>query len=83
MSDAKYMWLSFRDPENNVNLGVCIVEATDFTKAVDKAWELGINPGGEIGGYSLNQEQFEAEELGLNKLYSRQDMIDLGYTAGG
>ncbi len=44
-------WLSFVDPdrpEGQRFLGVSIVHADDQIHAVQRAWDLGCNPGGEI-----------------------------------
>lgn len=47
-------FLSFADPHKAPGtqfLGVCIVDAPTFQDAVQKCWDLGINPGGEIRAY--------------------------------
>jgi hypothetical protein len=44
-------WLSFVDtdrPEGDRFLGVAIVRGTDPVGAVEMAWALGCNPGGEV-----------------------------------
>ena len=44
-------WMSFCDPDKPKGqqfLGVAIVEAPGFIHAHQKAWALGINPGGQI-----------------------------------
>jgi hypothetical protein len=49
-------WLSFRDPDQNRNLGVIILDLTaeeigdeiEAVAAAQKAHNLGINPGGEV-----------------------------------
>lgn len=44
-------WMSFCDPDKPKGqqfLGVVVVEALGFMHAQQKAWALGINPGGEI-----------------------------------
>ena len=69
-----YWWLSFRDPDKNLHLGCCNVEAEDQISAARKAYELGINPGGEVLIIPL-----EAPELELDRLYSRQELLDLQY----
>ena len=45
-----WAWLSFRDPDTNTNLGCCNVEVSEFSviEAAEKAWDLGINPGGKL-----------------------------------
>lgn len=47
-------WLSFADPDlprGRQFLGVVVVRADDMKDAMQKAWRLGINPGGEVKGY--------------------------------
>ena len=74
MSDH-YVWMSFRDPLKNLCLGVCIVKATSPQDAIQQSHEKNINPGGEIMFYKLNQEEFKSQELALNKLYRREEML--------
>ena len=74
-----YMWLSFADEKTGTNLGVCIVEANDFDEGLKKSWKYSINPGGHVAGYSLNEEQFQKQKVELNRLYTRQEMTDLGH----
>ena len=76
----KYGWLSFRDPEKNLNLGCCIVsDVQNFTEAIQKAHKLGINPGGEVMGTPMTEEMFKEEGLEADRLYTRSEMIELGY----
>jgi hypothetical protein len=66
-------WMSFCDPDKPKGqqfLGVSIVEASGFMHAQQKAWALGINPGGEIQGEQV--EGIPAEYL--NKLLSRAEL---------
>lgn len=61
MTTPDLWWLSFVDPSlsdppkqqvpgGGGFLGVCIVPAYGFMDAVDTAWRLGCNPGGEVKG---------------------------------
>ncbi len=75
----KYIFLSFRDPDINKNLGCAIVKAKDLNEAIVKAHKKKINPGGEVLGTPMSEKDFKEEGLELDKLYSRQEMIDLGY----
>jgi hypothetical protein len=49
-------WLSFADPDlpqGSQFLGVVIVRANDFKRAVSWTNRHGVNPGGEIRGFQL------------------------------
>lgn len=49
-------WMSFCDPDKPKGqqfLGVVVVEAPGFMHAHQKAWSLGINPGGEIQAFQV------------------------------
>lgn len=51
MDNNKFWWLSFCDPdlpEEEQLLGAAIVRAKDGLSAVERARELGCNPGGEV-----------------------------------
>lgn len=56
---AIWWWLSFANNERN--LGVALVKAGDFIEAVRRAHALGINPGGEVNGWAVE------EDLGLGE----------------
>jgi hypothetical protein len=72
----KWYFLSFRDPKINKNLGCCnVCVKGNLEKALEKTKKLGINPGGEVAAYEL-----EEPELKSNKLYSRKEMLDLEYS---
>jgi hypothetical protein len=71
-----FYFISFRDPDKNLNLGVCMVEAEHVTQAIPTTHEKGINPGGEALIFELEKPE---EDLELNKLYTRQEMLDMGY----
>ena len=46
--ELRWWWLSFIDPEGAGFLGVAIVEASGPLTAVERAVDLGVNPGGEV-----------------------------------
>lgn len=55
-------WMSFCDPNKPKGqqfIGVCVVKAPGFMHATQKAWDLGINPGGEIQAYRVNDVPVE------------------------
>jgi hypothetical protein len=50
-------WLSFADatrPAGSQFLGICIVRAVDMVSAIKVAHALGINPGGEVRGFVVD-----------------------------
>jgi hypothetical protein len=54
-------WLSFCDPDKPSGqrfLGVAIVEGDDLRDAVQNAWELKINPGGEVMSAEVTEEYY-------------------------
>lgn len=74
-----YYFMSFRDVRTNTNLGVCQVEAASEKFAMTKSIALGINPGGEVAIYELEEKE---PELELDRLYTKQEMLDLGFELG-
>ncbi|RQR43470.1 hypothetical protein DIE20_11370 [Burkholderia sp. Bp9131] len=49
-------WLTFFDPDavrDTEFLGVAVMQADTFNKAIGRTWELGINPGGEVQGEAI------------------------------
>jgi len=77
--DEQYYYLSFRDPDIDRNLGVCIVKADTLLGAINTAHNLKINPGGEVLSYRLTENEFIAQNMILNRLYSREEMIERGH----
>lgn len=73
-------WLSFADGKC---LGMCFIEAEDIIDAATKAWELGINPGGEVLGFDMGltaETIEEAAKFEMNRLYSPEEMRAKGYS---
>ncbi len=77
-----YFFMSFRDDEKNKNLGVCVVYEFDLPSALSKAWTLGINPGGEVLSVKMSESMFFEEGLELNRLYTKAELMALGYETG-
>src|SRR5579872_5489004 len=70
-----WYWLSFADEEKGF-LGVAIVRARSIDEAITRAWELGINPGGEVQSSKFEQApEFEAYE---NQLLDKTQLEDAG-----
>jgi len=74
-------WLSFAGEQGN--LGVAIVEADEFANAVSRAHDLGINPGGQVRGVLVPEDEPEAlaevKKLGFNRLISTDELKALDY----
>lgn len=69
------IWMSFCDPdkpEGQQFLGVIITKALGFAHAVEKAHELGINPGGEI--QSMEFDPAEVNPKDFDRLLSEADL---------
>lgn len=69
-----WYWLSFLDPDKNLNLGCCNVEADNAMDAVLKTHSLGINPGGEVMIWEVPYPEQEPD-----RLYKREDLLSKGY----
>ncbi len=80
MEIKNYFWLSFVDPDINKNLGCTIIEdASNLNEAISKAHSLNINPGGEVLGTPLNEEQFEEQGMESNKLYTPKELDEMKF----
>ena len=78
-----WVWLSFADPHKPRGqqfLGAAIVEASGrdgreiMRSAMDRAWKLGINPGGSVMPQQVDPKSFP--EDCLNRLLSRNEIIE-------
>lgn len=65
-------YLSFVD--HNKFMGACVVEGDTLQQAIKRAWELHINPGGEVLGIDIQKET----NLPLNKLMDRAELEQYG-----
>lgn len=73
-------WISFCDgskPKGTQFLGVVIVRAKGFAGAIKRAWDIGINPGGEAQGYETDPSGIAPEHM--DRLLSKSDLIAAGY----
>jgi hypothetical protein len=78
MSDMRqgWWWLSFADPdrpEGERFLGVAIVEGDDAMDAMQTAWNLGCNPGGEILATQYRAKDSLSDDW-INLLLSEDDL---------
>lgn len=66
-----YYWLSFCDdtlPTGETFVGGCIVRANSIAVAIQEAWRLRCNPGGEVMGYPIPQDlwyRIKEERIGI------------------
>jgi hypothetical protein len=72
-------YLSFVDVETGKDrfLGACIVEAESDVGAIRRAWELEINPGGEVMILDVPERAFD---FPLNRLMDRAELEKYGPT---
>jgi hypothetical protein len=58
---SQLFWLSFVHIDRAIGdrcVGACVVEADDFVGAIEEAWRLGINPGGEVAGLPIPADKY-------------------------
>ncbi|MGH7295828.1 MAG: hypothetical protein ACRELB_12875, partial [Polyangiaceae bacterium] len=77
-----WWWLSFCDLTSNTFVGVCIVEGAPeggcMCAAVQRAWCLGCNPGGEVLGRPLSADRMRLlDPRWRNRLLSSADVDEL------
>jgi pseudouridine-5'-phosphate glycosidase len=68
-------WLSFADENRKPGkqlLGVVIVRGTDFQDAVEQAWLLGCNPGGQVVGLPV-PGTLTIDKRYIERLLTRQE----------
>jgi hypothetical protein len=70
-------WLSFVADEGG-NLGVAFVHADEFEEALERAWDLEINPGGSAQGFPLPDEARSELAPLIGRLLSEQELHDAG-----
>jgi hypothetical protein len=76
-----WWWLSFCDPKRPHGqefLGVAVVPALDFGRAVRVAWALGCNPGGAVRGWRIPAGCEPAKQLRNRLLTSPTDLAAAG-----
>lgn len=65
-------WLSFADESGN--LGGCFVRANSPLEAVERAHELGVNPGGEVLIFGPGPDA--TGHMEYDRLYQREEIAD-------
>ena len=79
-NDESCWWMSYCDgslPKGSQFLGVTIIKAKGMAHAVQRAWDMGINPGGEIQAYETDPAAIAPDHF--NRLLSKDDLITAGY----
>ncbi len=56
----QWWWLSFSEEQRNIHLGCAVMYGKDMDELLGRAWDLGINPGGEVWMQPIPPESFEA-----------------------
>ena len=82
-----YWWLSFVS-DDDIALGICLVEADDFESAIAESTKHRCNPGGEIHGMASSVNdiamQKEVDLWGLNCLVKPDQLhASGGYVTSG
>jgi hypothetical protein len=81
-----HWFLSFRDADANRNLGGCMVVVEDddppnMELAVEAAWHLDCNPGGEVLGFTAEGSDPSIAEavkhMPVGKLFTEPEVADL------
>lgn len=75
---TRWFWLSFADgnlPKGTQFLGAVLVCAPSFFAAIQLAWELKINPGGECQGHELAADLVVPDGV-ANKLFKTREACD-------
>jgi len=72
----RWWWLSFAE---HGFLGVAIVRSCGFLHAVQAAWDMGINPGGEVKGSPLTGRP--KDESWLNRLLTAEEVDEVNADA--
>ena len=84
-ASSELWWLSFVDagrPEGDRFLGGCIVPATEFEDALQKAWRLGCNPGGQCKGARIPAHPVPSARW-VGRLLSRIEIDEMDAELGG
>lgn len=77
-----YMFVSFASLHTGKNLGCCIVKSDNKYDTNKQCIDLGLMPEqcNECRGYPLTEEQFQKQGMELNKFYTKEQMIEMGFT---
>ena len=76
-----HYWLSFVDNDRPVGqrfLGATIMEASSGEAAIEKAWLLGINPGGEVAFAPFDEGAELPDQSWVNRLVGADELMGSG-----
>lgn len=74
-------WLSFINPTKQRGsqfLGVVILDADSLGHAIQRAWQLKINPGGECMGIELPEEARAEHAPYMDRLLTEEEAMQIG-----
>ena len=81
---SKFWWLSFCDatrPKGTQLLGVVVTEAETMAGAIQRAWALEVNPGGEVLSTPVSEEMIPLlRQVGagyIDRLLTRHEAEEL------
>lgn len=86
MKGAMWVWLSFADEDRFLGLAVVEVQRSAHSKvwmfrAIRRAWDMGINPGGEVVAFDVTASISEIPESLRNRLLSKGEAEEIGQSA--
>jgi hypothetical protein len=76
----QWFWLSFADPNKPPGsqfLGVAIVQGGGMGEAIQNAWTMGINPGGEVQAIPIPEEHVPDEQY-RRRLMPKKELEEAG-----
>jgi hypothetical protein len=76
----KWFWISFADPdkpEGDQFLGVVVVQGGGMQEAIQNAWSMGINPGGQVMAFELLDDEVPDEQY-RRRLMSKEELEEAG-----
>lgn len=76
-----YVFMSFASAHTGKNIGCCVVQTDDPNNANEKCKELDLMPEecNHARGYPMDKETFQKQGMELNRFYSPQEMIEMGF----
>lgn len=81
MGKRHWVWLSFCDPtlpDGEQFIGVAVVRGANVLQAVNNAWRLGANPGGEVLGSPMPRRAVPPKPLRNRLLTDPKELAEAG-----